>query len=50
MVTKQKLLYQLEILETLKDTPNTFDNFRFVAFGILVILVVGPFRPPPIGA
>ena len=36
----------LKFLETLKDTPNTFESFRFVAFGILVILVVGPVRPP----
>ena len=36
----------LKFLETLKDTPNTFEGFRFVAFGILVIVVVGPFRTP----
>ena len=47
IVTKQKLLYQLEIF---LDLPNTFEGFRFVTFGILVILVVGPIRPPPIGA
>ena len=37
----------LKFLETLKDTPNTFEGFGFVAFGTLVILVVGPFRPLP---
>ena len=39
----------LKFLEILKDTPNTFEGFRFVAFGILVILVVGPVQPqtPP---
>ena len=43
MVTKQKLLYQLEIL---KDTPKTSQDFRFVAFIVLEILG-GPFRTPP---
>ena len=45
MVTKQKLLYQLEIFETLKDTLNPSKGFRFVAFLVLEILG-GPFRPP----
>ena len=39
MVTKQKLLYQL-------DTPNPSKGFRFVAFLVLEILG-GPFRPQP---
>ena len=46
MVTKQKLLYRLEIFETLKDTPNTSEGFRFVAFVVLEILGEGSFRPP----
>ena len=45
MVTKQKLLYQLEIFETLKNTPNTSEDFRFVAFVVLEILE-GPFSTP----
>ena len=46
MVTKQKLLYQLEIFETLKDISNTSQGFSFVTFVLLEILG-GPFRPPP---
>ena len=46
MVTKQKLLYQLEIFETLKDISNTSQGFSFVTFVVLEILG-GPFRPPP---
>ena len=38
MVTKQKLLYQLKFFETLKDTPNTSEDFRFVASVVLEIL------------
>ena len=47
IVTKQKLLYQLEIFETLKDTLSTSEGFRFVAFVILEILVWVHFDPPP---
>ena len=49
MVTKQKLLYQLELFETLKDTPNTSEGFRFVAFLVLEILgwVLFDLPPPP---
>ena len=34
----------LKFFETLKDTPNTSEGFKFVAF---VVLTGGPFRPPP---
>ena len=45
MVTNQKLLYQIEIFETLKDTPNTSQGFRSVAFVVLEILG-GSFSTP----
>ena len=48
MVAKQKLLYELEIFETLKDTPNTSEGFRFVAFVVLEILGWVLFDAPPV--
>ena len=40
MITKQNCYINLKIFETLKDTPNTSEGFRFVAFVILEILGV----------
>ena len=48
MVAKQKLYINLKFLETLKDTPNTFQGFRFAAFVILEILGVVHFDPSPL--
>ena len=36
----------LNFLETLKDSPNISEGFRFVAFVDLEILGGGSFRPP----
>ena len=43
MVTKQNFNINLEFFETLKDTPNTYQGFRFVAFLVLEIAGRGPF-------
>ena len=37
MVTKQKLLYQLEFIEILRDIPNTSEGFRSVVFVVFEI-------------
>ena len=37
----------LKFFETLKDTPNTSEGFRFVAFLVLEILGWVLFDPPP---
>ena len=47
MVTKQRLLYRLEVFWTLKDTLNTSEGFWFVACLVLETLGWVLFDSPP---